>query len=181
MSREELEATFEDVFKGGIIVSQEEVIYFEEAAQFLLCFEHRVGRITASRFHAVKFASLDLPSASLLKQFMEKKSLNYVSAIKWRIDHEEGARKVNLELANENHANLQLTITELSHVLALGCSGTDMTFTNQLNSRPSIFVMTARRVFLEKPSTLLIGLYKIWKYTVTNYTMKHCSVHNKLC
>ena len=69
MSGEELEAACEDVFKQGIIVSQEEITYLEEAtrlqSQSHLSFEHRVGRITASRFHAVKFASLDPPPASL--------------------------------------------------------------------------------------------------------------------
>ena len=83
MSGEELEAACEDVFKQGIIVSQD----LEEAtrlqSQSHLSFEHRVGQITASRFHAVKSASLDPPPASLLKQFMEKKSLNCVPAIRW--------------------------------------------------------------------------------------------------
>ena len=65
MSGEELEAACEDVFKRGIIVSQEEVTYLEEAtrlqSQSLLWFVHRVGRITASMFHAVNSASLDPP------------------------------------------------------------------------------------------------------------------------
>ena len=112
MSGEELEAACEDVFKRGIIVSQEEVTYLEEAtrlqSQSLLWFEHR----TASRFHAGKSASLDPPPASLLKQFMEK-SLNCVPAIRWGIDHEEVARKAYLELANENHANLQCSASGL--------------------------------------------------------------------
>ena len=85
-------------------MTQEEVTYLEEAtrlqSQTLLWFEHRVGRITASRFHAVKSASLDPPPASLLKQFMKKSSLNCVPAIRWGVDHEEVVHKAYLELAN---------------------------------------------------------------------------------
>ena len=44
---------------------------------------------------------------------MEKKSFNYVPAIKWGIDHEEVACKAYLELASENHANLQCTASRL--------------------------------------------------------------------
>ena len=46
---------------------------------------------------------------------MEKKSLNCVPAIRWGIDHEEVARKayMYLELANENHANLQYSASGL--------------------------------------------------------------------
>ena len=42
-----------------------------------------------------------------------EKSSNYVPAIKWGIDHEEVARKAYLELASENHANLQCTASGL--------------------------------------------------------------------
>ena len=62
MGEEELKAACEDVFTNKIVVTQEEANYLEEStrlqSQSLLWFKHRTGRITASKFLAVKRASL---------------------------------------------------------------------------------------------------------------------------
>ena len=66
MSPEELRAACKEVFQR-ITVSQEECAYLEQCtrlqSQSKLWFEHRIGRITASKFSVVARASLDSPLA----------------------------------------------------------------------------------------------------------------------
>ena len=113
MSPEELRAACKEVFQR-ITVSQEECAYLEQCtrlqSQSKLWFEHRIGRITASKFSVVARASLDSPPASLVKQLMERSRLfSSVPAIQWGIEHEDVARKAYLELAREKHINLHYT------------------------------------------------------------------------
>lgn len=117
MSKEELKAACEEVFKS-IAISREESVYLEECtrlqSQSQLWFTHRVGRITASKFFAVARASLDPPPAHLTKQLMERSKLSsYIPAIRWGIDHEDIAREAYLEFANEKHNNLQCSASGL--------------------------------------------------------------------
>ena len=117
MSKSELNAACEDVFKG-IILSWEECAYLEECtrlqSQSRLWFEQRVGRITASKFLAVAHASLDPPPAYLIKQLMERSgSLGHIPAIQWGVDHEDVARDAYLDVAKEKHINVQYSAAGL--------------------------------------------------------------------
>ena len=117
MSPNELNAACEDVFKS-IILSQEECAYLEESTQLQsqsrLWFEQRVGRITASKFSVVAHASVDPPPTYLIKQLMERsRSLNHIPAIRWGVEHEDIGRESYLELANENHINVQYSAAGL--------------------------------------------------------------------
>ena len=53
MTTDELEATCKEVFSAGIVVTQKEAVYLEEStklkSQSTLWFDHRIGRITASK------------------------------------------------------------------------------------------------------------------------------------
>ena len=100
------------MFKNGIVINKEECTYLEEStrlqAQSLLWFKQRVGRITASKFLAVKRASLNSPPAYLIKQLMERSPLsNSIPALQWGTIHEDVAREVYLELESEKHTNFQ--------------------------------------------------------------------------
>lgn len=112
MTEEELRAACKDVFTNGIAVTHEEAIYLEEStrlqSQSLLWFQHRTGRITASKFLAVKRASLHPPPASLVKQMMERNTISrHVPALQWGIEMEDVAREAYIELACEKHTNFQ--------------------------------------------------------------------------
>ena len=77
LSKEAISTLCEEVFaKGVIAMSADEAMYLEECtrlqAQWLLWFEHRIGRITASKFLHVSQASLTSPPSSLVKLIMEQ-------------------------------------------------------------------------------------------------------------
>ena len=78
MAEEELKEACKEVFASGISVTTEEASYLEKCtrlqSQSLVWFEHQTGRLTASKFLAVKAASLYSPSASLIDEFMNRKS-----------------------------------------------------------------------------------------------------------
>ena len=112
MTEEELKAACKNVFTDGIVVTREEAIYLEEStrlqSQSLLWFEHRTGRITASKFLAVKRASLHPPPTSLVKQMMERSPISsHVPALRWGIENEDVAQGAYIEFAREKHANFQ--------------------------------------------------------------------------
>ena len=93
-------------------------MYLEECprlqSQSQLWFEHRVGRITASKFAAVSRASVDPPPSCLIKQLIEtSQSLCHVPAIQWGVDHEDVARTAYLELTDQNHISLKYSATGL--------------------------------------------------------------------
>ena len=114
MTEGELEAVCKEVFTKGIVITPEEAAYLEEStrlqAQSLLWFEHRMGRITASKLLAVRRASLHPPPASLVKQIMERSKISaYVPALQWGISNEDTARETYLGLASQEHVNLCFT------------------------------------------------------------------------
>ena len=118
MSQEELNVTCEDMFNSGIVMNHEECSYLEEStclqSQSLLWFQHRIDCVTASKFYAVKHASLDPTPGSVINNSMERNLLsNYELAIQWGITHEDVAREAYLELASEKHTNLQCSAAGL--------------------------------------------------------------------
>ena len=117
MSDSDLNAACEDVFKS-LVLSWEECVYLEECtrlqSQSRLWFEHRVGRITASKFAAVAHASVDPPPPYLIRQLIERsRSLGHIPAIRWGIDHEDVARAAYLEVADQNHISLKYSAAGL--------------------------------------------------------------------
>lgn len=118
MTDEQLKEACKDVFTSGITVTLDEASYLEECtrlqSQSLIWFEHRTGRITASKFLAVKRASLHPPPASLIKELMERNaSLSHVAAVRWGMEHEDVARNEYFELASESHKKFSCALTGL--------------------------------------------------------------------
>ena len=118
MNDAELRDALKDVFATGMFVTHEEVNYLEEStrlqSQSLLWFQHRSGRITTSKFFAVKRASLDPPPTSLVKQLMERSTISsHVPALRWGIDNENVARQTYIETVSDNHTNFQCTAAGL--------------------------------------------------------------------
>ena len=76
MSEEELKRESQQVFNHALKITSEESVYLKEStrlqSQSPLWYEHRTGRITASKFKRVKQASIINPPASLVKELMQE-------------------------------------------------------------------------------------------------------------
>ena len=99
-------------------ITTDEAKYLEEStrlqSQSKLWFDHRVGRITASKFAAISKASLNPPPASLVKEVMgENKNLKGVPALDWGTKNEATAREEYLKGAKEMHVSFKYRSTGL--------------------------------------------------------------------
>lgn len=100
-------------------VTSEESKYLEEATRLqsltLLWFEHRKGRITASKFRAVRFTSLSSPSVTLLKSFTSDQDSNSakIPSLQWGLENEDIARKAYIDAVSDAHLNLSCTAAGL--------------------------------------------------------------------
>ena len=113
LNRSELKVLCEDTFQN-LSISTEEAVYLEEStrmqSQSLLWFKHRTGRITASKFHAVRFTSLTSPSISLINSIMKKQNISSkIPALQWGINNEDVARDAYLTATKDSHVGLQCT------------------------------------------------------------------------
>ena len=112
LSHSDFQEACESVFKN-LTVSVDEAKYLEEStrlqSQSTLWFNHRAGRVTASKFAAVSKASLNPPPTSLIKEIIGSKpfSLEGVPAIDWGRKNESTAREEYLKKAKEIHASLK--------------------------------------------------------------------------
>lgn len=111
MSESDLRSACELAFQK-LSITTDEAAYLEECtrlqSQSRLWFDHRAGRITASKFGSVSKASLNPPSASLVKEIMGEKSGSFegVPALDWGKKNEATARKEYLKIARETHTSL---------------------------------------------------------------------------
>lgn len=110
MTPYELMNECQSVFDSKIIVTHEEAAYLEQCtrlqSQSLLWHQHRTGRITASRFHAVAHTPISSPSRSLIKEILVS-NLQFTSpAIQWGIQNEPNAREQYLKCQEKEHSEL---------------------------------------------------------------------------
>ena len=109
MKEMELSTVCNDIFPGKLKISIAEAKYLEEStklqSQCSLWHEHRVGRITASRFYRVSKASTTNPPKSLVNGIMHAYQFNpmKVPALKWGIDNESNARNAYISVAEKSH------------------------------------------------------------------------------
>ena len=103
----------ESIFKSGIVmITNDEAAYLEECTRLqsesLLWHQHRVGRITASKFHQVSRASINPPPTSLVKALMNTNTLKstMVPSLNWGICNEAVAREAYLAEADGLHDTL---------------------------------------------------------------------------
>ena len=101
----------------NLSITSSEASYLEEStrlqSQSKLWFDHRAGRITASKISAISKASLNPPQASLVKEIMGEKGVNVqgVPALDWGKKKEDTARKEYLKKAEETHVSLNYRST----------------------------------------------------------------------
>ena len=116
---DELAAACMTVFESGLIVLPEEALFLEASTRLQhlssVWHEHRVGRITASKFHASSRAGTNPPPRSLLEQLMGYKPVNSsaISALDWGIKNEKIARMQYLERASAQHEGLEYRLSGL--------------------------------------------------------------------
>ena len=103
----------EKIFNHDVIeVGQSESKYLEEQtrlqSQSPLWFQHRVGRITASKFGAVSRAKVVKPTCFLANTMMQERSFDSskVPSLNWGIINESVARDVYLQRESSKHNNL---------------------------------------------------------------------------
>ena len=102
----------------NLSITTDEAKYLEEStwlqSQSKLWFNHRVGRITTSKFAAISKASLNPPPASLVKEVMgENKNLQGVPVLDWGTKNEATAREEYLKRAKEMHVSFKYQSTGL--------------------------------------------------------------------
>lgn len=119
MTEEELIMACQDAFVNKLEITPDEALYLEEStrlqSQSILWHQHRIGRITASKFFAVVRTSIDSPSPSLIKDLMEMKvqSRKTVPALQWGVENEPKAREQYIEIIQEEHEKFVCTLSGL--------------------------------------------------------------------
>lgn len=81
--------------------------------QSQLWFEHRKGRLTASKFGAICRTSISTPSKSLVSQILQVGSLPKSAALSWGIDHEATTREQYREMQEKQHTSFKVETTGL--------------------------------------------------------------------
>ena len=96
LDRVQLDDACQSAFEA-LSITAEEADYIEHStrlqARSSLWFEHRAGRLTASKFAQISHTRVESPSLSLLKSVMQytRPQTHKVPALKWGVDHEDMA------------------------------------------------------------------------------------------
>lgn len=110
LSKDELKQLCEKTF-CALSVSVEQSAYLEESTRLQsltpLWHDHRKGRITASKFHALQHTSLSPPSKSLLKSFVNNQGLSSskIPSLQWGIENESIAHEAYLDAVSDTHSD----------------------------------------------------------------------------
>ena len=78
------------------------------SSNLIFGFEHRKGRLTASKFGAICRTSLSKPSKSLVDQILQQSSPPKSAALSWGIEHQGTAREEYLQISRMKH-KIELT------------------------------------------------------------------------
>lgn len=107
LSHSELLKECERVFKNEIVVTKEEAHYLERSttlqSKSSLWFEHRKGRITASKFGQVCHTSITSPSKSLIQSILQQGPVVKSEALEWGIRNESTARAEYYQIVHKKH------------------------------------------------------------------------------
>ena len=84
------------MFEKELKVTNAETMYLTQCtrlrAQSMVWFEHRKGRLTASRVGAICRTLVDKPVKSFVVQLLQRKSTAKCAALTWAIEKESKAR-----------------------------------------------------------------------------------------
>ena len=121
LTKDDLQAKCQEIFATGLVITEDEAAYLAEAtklqAKSLLWFDHRRGRITASKFHPVCRTSITSPSQSLVQQILKTGGSVTSAAIEWGVQNEKVAVQEFKKKVSPSHTSFELKFTGL-HVNA---------------------------------------------------------------
>ena len=104
------------IFSNGMKVKEADVKYLPDATKLqsmsIVWHQHRIGRLTASRFGSICHTNCDSPSRSLVASILSPQPLS-TPAIKWGIEKEATARETYHRLMLEKHDSFNLESTGL--------------------------------------------------------------------
>ena len=104
------------IFKCGMKITNEETDYLCESTKLqslsLVWHEHRVGRLTASKFGSICHTNFDSPSQSLVKSILCRQHV-MTEAIRWGIGNESVAREAYCCEVKDHHDSFTVASTGL--------------------------------------------------------------------
>ena len=112
MNKQNLGIACKEIFRS-ISITKEEAAYLEECTRLqsesTLWYDHRKGRITASKFYSVFRASSTTPPASLIQSLLQRSKFDHtkVPALNWGLNNEDNARICYTEMMEESHVNFR--------------------------------------------------------------------------
>ena len=105
------------VFEKELKVTNAEAMYLTQCTrlqvQSMVWFEHRKGRLTASRFGAICHTSVDKPAKSLVVQLLQRKLTAKGAALTWGIEKESKARLEYEGVMKISHTSFKVESTGL--------------------------------------------------------------------
>lgn len=116
MDKKDLLKECEKVFEELSITGEESSFLFKSTvlqSDSLLWFEHRKGRLTASKFGAITRTSLESPSKSLVDSILQRKSIPKTAAMQWGIQKEPVAREAYFVKVKNKHVSFNLDMAGL--------------------------------------------------------------------
>ena len=117
LSHQALQRESERVFDEELKVTEDESKYLANCtrlqSQCTTWFEHRKGRLTASRFGAICHTSINKPSKSLVEQVLQQGRLPKSAALTWGIEKESIARREYEKLMKPSHSSFTVETTGL--------------------------------------------------------------------
>ena len=117
LPRDQLLSECKKVFETELTINDDEAQYLAQSTRLqsesMLWFEHRKGRVTASRFGSVYHTHVDAPSKSLVKSITQQKPTPKVAAMEWGIRNEARARQEYIDTVQASHTAFKVETTGL--------------------------------------------------------------------
>lgn len=116
LSSQSMQQESASVFKE-LKITKEEADYLIQCtrlqSQSQTWFEHRKGRLTASRFRAICHTSIGRPSESLIKQILQQGSPPKAAALRWGLENESKAKQQYIVKMRATHSSFEVKDTGL--------------------------------------------------------------------
>ena len=112
LNPDQLQCKCKNVFEKEFVITPEESKFLFDStilqSHSLFWFEHRRGRLTASKFGAICRTSVGKPSKSLLSEILHRKLVPKTKAIKWGMEHERAAIAAYVTYSSVKHPSIKV-------------------------------------------------------------------------
>jgi len=112
MDTEKLMQACEDVFHKLCVTDEESKFLYHSTflqSKCLLWFEHRRGRLTASKFGEICHTCLTAPSKSLTESILQKRAPPRTAVLQWGVDKEPVTKEEYMQLMKANHHSFEVS------------------------------------------------------------------------